>query len=1039
MNIARFAIEQRVVTVVLSIVVLLGGAMAFLGMPRLEDPEFTIKDVLVITPYPGAMPAEVENEVTDEIELAVQQMGQLDKIVSRSERGLSTLTVTMKNKYDSRALPQVWDELRRKVGDVQRKLPPGAGPSLVIDDFGDVYGIFVAVYGSEYSYAEIKKVVDLLRRELVLVKDVAKIETFGERTESILIAFNRDRMAQLGVPPVAIVDALKQKNLVSDAGSVQVGSEFIAINPTGTVASLKDFEAILIVGSGGRQFRLRDIASVRRSYVEPPENRIRYDGAAAIGLGISTVSGGNVVSMGQAVEARVRELLPQIPLGIEFGIISLQSDAVVTAISGFTQSLWQAVVIVIVVLLFFMGLRSGLLIGFILALTIAGSFIFLKPWGVALERISLGALIIALGMLVDNAIVVVDGTLVRMQKGLDATRATLETVAQSMWPLLGATLIAVLAFAAIGTSQDSTGEFTRSLYQVVLVSLLFSWVTAITVTPLACVMFLKPPSIKDGGDAFGGKFYGAYRRFLEMAIARRWLTLAVVVGLFFLSLYGFRFVDNSFFPPSTRPQFIVDVWMPRGTHIDDTTRAIAGLEDYLRRQDGVTHVSAVVGKGALRFLLTYSPEKTDSGYAQLFVDVKDIDVIDGLIERLEAEGPKLLPGALLYGSKFQLGPGATGKIQARLSGPDPNELRRLANEVEAIVRANPLSKSIRNDWRERVKVIRPVVAEEQANLNGITRADIANTLLEGFQGARIGVYREGDLVLPIILRAAEAERGDVGSLYNLQIWSPVAERMIPLRQVVSRFETVFTDDVIIRRNRKPTLTVFTDPKEGTPSALFRELRPKIEAVKMPPGYTLEWGGEYEDSGKAMTGLMQGVPAFFTLMILITVVLFNSLRQTAIIWLVVPLALIGVTAGLLGTGQPFGFMALLGFMSLSGMLIKNAIVLIDEINALRAQGIEEYEAIIQSGVSRLRPVAMAAATTALGMIPLLPDAFFSAMAVTIIGGLLFATVLTMVVVPTLYAVFYRAGPSGSALAVLAPLLARIGWPAVSGKRPRRGGR
>jgi len=1039
MNIARFAIEQRVVTIVLSIVILLGGAMAFTGMPRLEDPEFTIKDVLVITPYPGAMSAEVENEVTDEIELAVQQMGQLDKIVSRSERGLSTLTVTMKNKYDSRALPQVWDELRRKVGDAQRKLPPGAGPSLVIDDFGDVYGIFVAVYGPEYSYAEIKKVVDLLRRELILVKDVAKIDTFGERTESILIEFNRDRMAQLGVPPAAIVDALQQKNLVSDAGSVQVGSEFIAIDPTGTVASLKDFESILIVGSSGRQFRLRDIAKVRRSYVEPPDNRIRYDGAAAIGLGISTVSGGNVVIMGQAVEARVRELLPQIPLGIQFGIISLQSDAVVKAISGFTESLWQAVVIVVVVLLFFMGLRSGLLIGFILALTIAGSFIFLKPWGVALERISLGALIIALGMLVDNAIVVVDGTLVRMQKGLDATRATLETVAQSMWPLLGATLIAVLAFAAIGTSQDSTGEFTRSLYQVVLVSLLFSWVTAITVTPLACVMFLKPPLVKKGGNALGDKFYGVYRCFLEMAISRRWLTIAVVVILFLLSLYGFRFVDNSFFPPSTRAQFMVDVWMPRGTHIDDTTRAVSKLEQFLKKQEGVTHVTSVVGKGAMRFLLTYAPEKTDSGYAQLFVDVNNTDVIDGLVRKLDTDGVALLPGALLYGSKFQLGPGATGKIQARLSGPDPNELRRLSEEVEAIIRANPNAKSIRNDWRERVKVIRPVIAEEQANLNGITRTDISNALLQGFQGARVGVYRESDLVLPIILRAVEAERGDIANMYNLQIWSPVAERMIPLRQVVSRFETVFTDDVIIRRNRKPTMTVFADPEEGTPSALFKVLRPQIEAVKLPADYTLEWGGEYEDSGKAQAGLMQGIPVFFTLMILITVVLFNSLRQTAIIWLVVPLALIGVTVGLLSTGQPFGFMALLGFMSLSGMLIKNAIVLIDEINAQRGQGMEAYEAIIESGVSRLRPVAMAAATTALGMLPLLPDAFFSSMAVTIIGGLVFATVLTMVVVPTLYAVFYRAGPAGRAPAVLAPLLARIGWLALSSKRPRRGGR
>jgi multidrug efflux pump subunit AcrB len=666
------------------------------------------------------------------------------------------------------------------------------------------------------------------------------------------------------------------------------------------------------------------------------------------------------------------------------------------------------VAIVIVVLLFFMGLRSGLLIGFVLVVTIAGSFIFLDPMGVALERISLGALIIALGMLVDNAIVVVDGMLIRLQKGEAAEHAASEVVKQSAWPLLGATLIAILAFAAIGTSDDSTGEFCRSLFQVVMVSLLLSWVTAVTITPLLCVMFLKPQESGDAdADPYGGGFYRKYKNFLRACIGKRYLTVLVVLAVFAVAVWGFSKVDQSFFPGSTRPQFMVDLWLPQGTHIDDTSVVVADVERYLLEQQGVTNVTSLIGQGGLRFLLTYTPEKLNSAYAQLLVDVDDYRVIEGLGFQIEADLAERYPGMLSYASKFQLGPGSTGKIQARFSGPDPNELRRLAEEAKTILRTDPDSKGIRTDWRQRVKVVRPVLAEEQANLNGITRPMVATALKEGFQGVTAGVYREGDLLLPIIVRAAESLRTDVASAGNLQIWSPVAQAMIPLRQVVSSFETAFEDEIINRKDRKRTIIVYGDPDKGMASDLFGRVRPKIEALKLPQGYELEWGGEYEDSGKAQAALAASIPTFVLLMILITILLFNSLRQPLIIWLCVPLAVIGVTAGLLSTNQPFGFMALLGFLSLMGMLIKNAIVLIDQINLELASGQELLPAIIDSGASRLRPVAMAALTTALGMIPLLLDAFFISMAITIIGGLLFATVLTMVVVPVFYAMFYRA--------------------------------
>jgi len=1008
MDIAGLAIKNRIITLVFTAVLLIGGLNSYSGMSRLEDPEFTIKDALIMTPYQGASATEVEEEVTDRLEIAVQQLGQLDKIVSKSDRGLSTVTVSIKTNYDKVALPQVWDELRRKVNDAAKDLPPGAGPSIVIDDYGDVYGVFVAITGDGYDYAELKDYVDFLKRELLLVQDVGKISTYGERVEAVYVEFNRDQMSQLGIPTSVIIDELRQKNVVTDSGRVKAGAEFITLEPTGGFTSVAQFESLLIPGGEGRQIYLRDVATVRRGYVEPQNTIIRYDGRQAIGMGISTVSGGNVVTMGEALGRRLKELEGQRPVGIDAGMVSLQSDAVTTAISGFVVSLLEAVAIVIIVLVAFMGMRSALLIGFILIVTIVGSFIFLSQMGVALERISLGALIIALGMLVDNAIVVVDGMLIRLEKGEDAESAASAVVKQSAWPLLGATIIAILAFAAIGTSDDSTGEFCRSLFQVVMVSLLLSWVTAVTVTPLLGVMFLKPPAEGEGNtDPYGSGFYLQYKNFVRLCIRKRYLSSAVVAVVFAVAVYGFTKVDQSFFPGSTRPQFMVDLWLPQGTHIDDTLAQVKEVEQLVQAQEGVTHVSSLIGQGGLRFLLTYTPEKLNSAYAQLLVDVEDYRLIAELGPAIEAELAERYPDTLSYASKFQLGPGSTGKIQARFSGPNINELRRLAEEAEAIMRADPDSKSLRTDWRQRVKIVRPVLADQQANLNGITRPMVAMAIKEGFQGVTAGVYREGDLLLPIIVRAAEAQRANISAIESLQIWSPAAQAMIPLRQVVSGFETEFEDEIVNRRNRKRTIIAYGDPDKGFASDLLARVRPQIEALELQPGYELEWGGEVEDSGKAQGALAATIPTFVLMMILITIVLFNSLRQPLVIWLCVPLAVIGVSAGLLLTGQPFGFMALLGFLSLIGMLIKNAIVLIDQINLELFEGKGLLLAIVDSGASRLRPVAMAASTTALGMIPLLFDAFFVSMAVTIIGGLMLASVLTMIVVPVFYAIFFKA--------------------------------
>jgi len=1007
---AEFALRNKTTTLVLTLLMVVGGIFAYQNLGRLEDPEFTIKEALVLTPYPGASAREVEEEVSDKIETAVQQLGQLKEVESRSVRGFSTVTVRIKDQYDKNALPQVWDELRRKVGDTQRKLPPGAGPSIVNDDYGDVWGIFVAIYGPEYSYAELKEVAKGLRKELLLVQDVAKIDFWGERTEVIYVEPNRERVSQLGLPPGILEDALRSRNVVADGGHVKVGPEYIAIQATGYFQTVEEIENLLLTDArSGRQIYLKDIADVRRGYQEPYDNILRYDGSTAIGLGISTVSGGNVVVMGDAVYERVQELLDQLPLGIEFGIISLQSQAVTEAIDGFLISLVEAVVIVVAVLLLFMGLRSGLLIGAILGITIAGTFIFMGPWGVLLERISLGALIIALGMLVDNAIVVVDGMLVRMEGGQEPEEAALEVVGQTSMPLLGATAVAVMAFASIGLSDDSTGEFCRSLFQVVFISLFLSWVTAVTVTPVLGVLFLKVDvkGESEGGDnqPVGGIF-GAYRGFLARCLRLRWLTTAVVIALFGASIVAFGSIDKSFFPASTRPQFMVDFWLPQGTDIDDTVAAAAEAEEYIQGLDGVTHISSLIGAGGMRMLLTYAPEKANSAYAQFLVDVDDYQKIDGMIAELERELPLRNPDAEVFGKKFSLGPGYGGKLQLRFRGEDPDVLRELAAEAEAILYADGGAKAIRSDWRQQVKLVQPVVAAEEADLAGIRLSNIADTTKVAFQGEPVGVYREADELLPIVVRAPGPERSNVAEIQNLQIYSPAADQAIPFRQVISNFETSFENDIIARLNRKPTITIHADPVRGAASVVQERVREAIEAIPLAPGYDLQWWGESRDATRAQQGIAASLPFFGLAMLLIVVALFNDLRQPTAIFLCVPLALIGVSFGLLFTGQPFGFMALLGFMSLSGMLIKNAIVLVDEIELQKRSATSAIRAILDSGVSRLRPVSMAALTTALGMIPLIFDAFFVAMAVTVIAGLIVATVLTMIVLPVFYAILFR---------------------------------
>ncbi|TIH14752.1 efflux RND transporter permease subunit [Marinifilum sp. JC120] len=1005
MSLARLSIEKKTVSVVLTIVFFLGGIKAFLDMPRLEDPEFTIKEALVVTNYPGATPSEMADEVTDVIEGAAQQLKQLKKVTSISNRGQSIVTVEVQDQYDKETLPQVWDELRRKVSDAQPFLPPGAGPSLVIDDFSDVYGMLLSVTGDGYSQQDLQDYVTFLRKQLLLVDNVAKISVWGEQQETVFVEISRARMSQLGVSLDSVYKTLSNRNLVVKSGNVKVGREYIEIAPSGGVESVEDLGDLFIRDGSGRLVPLRDVAEIHRGYQSPPSQIMSFNGHNAVAIGIAGNPSANVVELGHAINAKLQQLQGQTPVGVNIEEVYFQPSRVDNAVNSFVINLAEAVAIVIIVLLLFMGMQSGLLIGAILLITICGSFIFIQMAGVALERISLGALIIALGMLVDNAIVVIEGILIRYQKGMDRIQAAVDVVEQSKWPLLGGTIIAIMAFAGIGFSPDKVGEFCRSLFIVLFISLMMSWITAVTVTPLLCEMFLRP-KISEGDDPYGGFIFRAYRVILEFCLRRRVLTMATLVLMLAGSIYGFGFVKQSFFPDSTQPRFYIHYWLPQGTDIRATAADVDELADAILKDEQVKSVSTFTGQGAPRFILTYSPEKTASSYGMLLVEVKDYETTGEVMARYKKYVNANYPDAEAKVKKFKLGPGRAASIEVRFSGPDTKELRRLSREAQDIMLSSGHAESIRDDWRQDVKVLSPVIMEAQAKIAGITRPDLAKAMNMFFTGTNIGVYREGDKLLPIVARPPAKERLDVTQIGDVQIFSPVAGRMIPVEEVVSGFETHIEPGKLQTRNRMLTITASCEPTVGLPSVLFKELKPQIEAMKLPAGYTMEWGGEYEDSSDAQASLAGALGGPFLIMILITIMLFNNLRIPAIIWLTVPLSIIGVSCGLLATGEPFGFMALLGFLSLSGMLIKNAIVLLDQINIELAEGKEPYHAVVDSALSRIRPVAMAAGTTILGMLPLVTDAFFSAMAVTIMAGLAFATVLTLLVVPVLYTVFYK---------------------------------
>ncbi len=1000
MRIARSSIERPLPTWLVILVCLVGGIWGFLSLGRLEDPAFTIKQAVVETHYPGASAQQVAEEVSEPLESAIQKMGEVERIESVNRPGVSLIDVHIESGFDGSDLPAIWTRLRARIADAARRLPPGVQTPRINDSFGDVFGIYYAVTAEGFTDAEKHRLATFLRRELLAVEGVADVGIAGLPEEAIFVEPDLALAANLNVPPQAMTTAIANANSVVDAGATDT-VRIAAPAGSDTVSEM----AGLSIGVGGETINLIDLAEVSRGRQSDPGLIVRFDGVEAFTIGVAGLATENIVAVGKRVEQRLAALERDIPVGVELHPIYRQHRVVEEASNNFLVNLAMSVGIVTVVLALFMGWRAGAVVGSTLLLTVVGTLFFMMLFSIEMERISLGGLIIAMGMLVDNAIVVAEGMQIAMLRGKSSREAADEAASRTQIPLLGATVIGIMAFAGIGLSPDSTGEFLFSLFAVIGISLLLSWILAVTVTPLLGHYFFRQGGAE--AAAYGGVAFQAYGALLRGALKIRWLVIIALVAVTAASMFGFTQIRQQFFPDSNTPIFFVHYKLPQGTGIHRVAEDLATVEAWLAQREEVESVATFIGRGASRFVLTYSARKPNPSYGHLIVRTRDAGRIPALQADLETFGRSSLPEGEFGTRRLVFGPGGGDPIQVRFSGSNPEILRKLGEEAIARMAATSDELiNLRTDWREKELVISPVYASARAQTAGLAREDIASTLKFATDGLLAGAYREGERLIPILVRLPREAGPGLG---DQLVYSATAAAFVPIQQAIDGFAWEAQDTLVHRRDRLPTLTVSADiPRDRTAAEMHAAIRQAIEDMLLPLGYRMAWGGEFEASGRAQSGLASQLPLSFIVMVLISILLFNALRQPLIIWLLVPMAVNGVVIGLLGTGLPFTFTALLGLLSLSGMLIKNGIVLVEEIDLVRRDGRALNEAIETACKSRLRPVVLAAVTTILGMTPLLADAFFVSMAVTIMSGLAFASLLTLVAAPVLYFVLFAGG-------------------------------
>lgn len=1007
MNLTEYSLKNRVTVYFALLLVLVGGVYSYFNMGKLEDSTFTIKTALVVTQYPGASQHEVEQEVSEIIERAAQDMGCVKEIFSSSYAGLSVVQINLNEKLSPKDMPQSWDVLRKKIHDAQENLPRGLEP-IVVDDFGDVYGMFYALSGDGFSYEELNDYAQYLRRELLLADQVGKISLFGNRIESIDIIISDAKISELGINPGVIIGALNSQAEIASSGTITLNERNIRVAGNSAFNSIEGIRNTLIQ-LGTEQIYLKDIAEVKKSYLEPAISLMRHNKENSIGFAVSTAKGGDVLVMAEDLNKKLEKIIPTLPVGINLVPIYNQAKEVEGANKVFIVNLLESVLIVILILLLSMGLRSGILIGSGLIFSILGTLLIMYSFDISLHRTSLAAIIIAMGMLVDNAIVVTDGILVGLQKGLNRRKAILGIGKTTALPLLGATVIAILAFMPVYIAPNSVSEICGDLFLVLAVSLSLSWVFAMTQTPLTCEKFLKVD--KEVKDPYVGKTYIIFKSILEKILKYRKISISCVFVLLLVGLFTFTKTDKAFFMPVEKPFFLVDYWLPEGSSAEKVSKDMAEIEAHLfDTYPEIKNVTTSLSQTPPRYVLFAIPENQNSSFGQFMIETNTYDETIDIRKKIDKYLKNNYPDARARIKGYVSGPPIKYKVEARFIGPDPSVLRLLSEKAKDIMRNEPACGDITDNWRNKVMTWNPRYSQEKASRAGILRTDLASAISRSTTtGLGIGLFRENGEMKPIFLKTDNKTLNNVESIINTSVWSERGSVAVPLKEVVGDMNLSWENSVIQRYNRQRAITVQCDPVDEsmTGMALLTKVQDKIEAIPLEEGYSLMWDGEYKPSFESNKAVGTFFPLAILLIIFIIVMLFNSVRQSLIVIAIIPLSIIGVAIGLFITGKAFGFMAIVGFLGLIGMVLKNAIVLIDQIDInLNEEGILPYDAIVNAAVSRMRPVILAALTTILGMLPLVTDAMYGSMAVTIMFGLLFATVLTLLVVPLLYVLFYK---------------------------------
>ena len=1006
MNLPEYSLRNAKVIWFFLFVLLAGGALGFSTLGKKEDSVFVIKSASLVCSYPGATPPEVEELITEPIEREVQSMRLVHKITSESYYGVSKIQVELDPATPAREIPPLWDELRRKVLNVQPKLPAGASQITVADDFGDVYGIYygLSVDGG-FSWSELRDWAQRLKTALVTIDGVQKVTLYGEQTPVVNVYVSLAALANFSIRPETIVSTIGQQNSIVDSGEKQAGKLRIQILEDGTYKTLDDLADQLLFATSGKQYRLGDIARVERGYAEPPQTMMRVDGRRAVGIGISTEAGVDVVKAGAKIDGVLASLTRQMPVGMELTVLYPENRIAREANSTFILNLAESVAIVILIIMLVMGFRAGVLIGSSLLFSIGGTLLLMQFLGEGLNRTSLAGFIIAMGMLVDNAIVVTDNAQQAMLRGAGRSKAVVDGANAPRWSLLGATLIAIFSFLPLYLAPSSVAEIVKPLFVVLALSLLLSWVLALTQTPLFGNFMLRVKPL--GRDPYDTKFYRAFDRFLAALLRRRWAVVAVVVGLFALSLVVMGLMPQNFFPSLDKPYFRADVLLPEGYDIRDTERNLLSMEEWLREQPEVKTVSMTLGSTPPRYYLASSSVSMRPNFGNVLVELHDKRQTESVEARFNAWVTANLPDVWLRSSLFKLSPVPDAAIEFGFIGENADTLRRLTAAAEEVMWRTPGAVNIRNGWGNRVPMWQPVYSQMKGQRIGITRSQMARGITIATQGYALGEYREGDQFMPILLKDENIGSYNLTNLQALPIFSP-SGKVFSIEQATDGFRFDFRPGVIKRFNRQRVMKAQCDPARGVNTMqLFAALHDSIDrVVVLPEGYSMKVFGEQESQQESNEALAEYMPLTLVLILIVLLLLFRNYREPVVILLMIPLIFIGVVLGLAVTGKVFNFFSLLGLLGLVGMNIKNAVVLVEQIGVLRAAGKDPYEALTSATRSRIVPVAMASGTTILGMLPLLFDSMFGAMAATIMGGLLVATLLTVCVLPVVYALFYN---------------------------------